>query len=333
MRKTKFLLILPLIIFFILGIVFLWWTTNTVSVSGNDQSIRFVIPKGMGATQIGYKLRDAGLIKNPLVFKIYTQITGKSGSIQAGEFSLKKNLNLYQLVSELLKGPSLIWVTIPEGLRKEEVALRIAKGLELDGYQENDFVTNFISLSSTSEGKLYPDTYLFPRDITPQKALMAMTKLFDTLTKELKIEQSKYSFEEIVTVASLIEREAKGDAERPVIAGIIYKRLENDWPLQIDASIQYQKANQALKNKNVTEVKYWGGLTKEDIETPSIYNTYKNLGLPPTPICNPGIASIKAAVSPQDTEYWFYLHDTKGQIHYADSLEEHNSNIRKYLNK
>jgi UPF0755 protein len=125
-------------------------------------------------------------------------------------------------------------------------------------------------------------------------------------------------------MASIIERETKTNEERPVVAGILWKRLENDWPLQVDATLQYAIANSET---------WWPILTKEDLEINSSYNSYKFTVLPPTPIASPGLSSIKASANPQDSDYWFYIHDPEAQIHYAETIEEHNNNIRKYLGK
>ena len=130
-------------------------------------------------------------------------------------------------------------------------------------------------------------------------------------------------------MASLVEREAKHDDDRPVIAGIMLKRLKADWPLQIDATLQYALANLRCIAKSSCD--WWIVPTAADKKINSAYNTYLNNGLPPAPICNPGLSSIKAVVNPQTNNYWFYISDSKGQMHYAKTIEEHNENIAKYL--
>jgi len=150
-----------------------------------------------------------------------------------------------------------------------------------------------------------------------------MTDTFDSKVKDLE-NNSGFSFDQAIILASLIERETKTDEERPVVAGILIKRLNSGWPLQIDASVQYAVGS---------EKEWWPVLTLDDLSVKSGYNTYMNQGLPPTPIASPGLSSIKAAFNPEESDYWYYIHDTKGQIHYAKTLEEHNANIAKYLGK
>ena len=126
-------------------------------------------------------------------------------------------------------------------------------------------------------------------------------------------------------LASLLEREAKGLDDKKIVAGILLNRLHLAMPLQVDASVQYAK-DSLLKPE-----KYWQPITREDLKIDSPYNTYKNSGLPPSPICNPGLNSLIAAYHPSPTDYIYYIHDTTGQIHYAKTLDEHNANVAKYL--
>ena len=138
---------------------------------------------------------------------------------------------------------------------------------------------------------------------------------------------------QIVTLASMIERETITDEERPIVSGILIKRLENDWALQVDAAVQYAVANSKIKSSSSRLENYWETITKLDLEINSPFNTYKYTGLPPSPIANPGLSSLSAALNPQESSYWFYLHDPKGIIHYAEDIEGHNENVRKYLGK
>jgi len=145
------------------------------------------------------------------------------------------------------------------------------------------------------------------------------------------ISKTKYSLAEIVTLASIIERETKTDSERPVVAGILFNRLDIGMGLQVDASLQYAVANAKCKMLNAKCENWWPILSKEDLRIESPYNTYKYRGLPPAAIANPGLSSLKAVVFPQETNYLYYLHDADGVIHFAATLDEHNENVRKYL--
>ncbi len=322
----KYFSVLALAAALILALVFgnVWWGASVKAVSGDTSEKDFLIVKGSSASQIGTKLEEEGLIRRSLAFRIYVQITGKSKSIQAGEYSLSPSYSLIKMVDILSKGPIEVWVTIPEGLRREEIADKFAAGLTKKDKQT--FVLEFLASSKTKEGYLFPDTYLFPKTASASAVVAKMLSTFDQKTAQFQegISASKLSLDEIVTLASIIERETKTEAERSVVAGILFNRLDIGMGLQADATVQYAVG---------TSENWWPVLTKEDLTNHSPYNSYRFRGLPPTPIANPGLASLRAAIFPQESDYLYYLHDAKGQIYYAATLEEHNENIRKYLQK
>lgn len=316
----KKLLVLPLLLLLAIGSSITWLYFNIQPVSRNKEFSNFLITKGSSASAIGNKLQSAGLIKSGLAFRIYLQFTGQAKRIQTGEFRLSPSFNLFQVVDQLSRGPIEIWVTVPEGLRREEIAARFASNLDRD----QAFVNEFLASSKGKEGYLFPDTYLFPKDASASAVVAKMVRTFDSKMADLTQTGSSLSSKDLLTLASLIERETKGDAERPVVAGIILNRLNAGWPLQIDASVQYVAGNAS---------NWWPILTKADLQINSPYNSYKFTGLPPSPIASPGITSIKAAYNPEASGYWYYIHDNSGVIHYAKTLEEHNANVRKYLGK
>lgn len=297
----------------------LWLYKNSRPVSESKEFEYFIIAKGASASQIGNRLEDAGLIKNALAFKLYVQFTGQSGKLQTGEFKLNPSYSLFQTVDALFKGPVELWVTVPEGLRREEIAKKVAAILDKD----DSFEAEFLLKSKGKEGLLFPDTYLFPRDVTATAVVERMINTYATKTGGLE-NKSGLSFEKAIILASILERETKTDGERPVVAGILIKRLNSGWPLQTDATVQYAVG---------TSKEWWPILTLDNLSIESSYNTYKYRGLPPTPIASPGLSSIKGVLNPTESEYWYYIHDTKGQIHYARTLEEHNANIAEYLGK
>jgi len=327
--KSMRRLLIPLSIFFVLvfGVVF-WWQSVIGAPQKQAEAQRFIITKGASASQIGNKLAEQGLVKSALAFKIYTQVTGTSKKIQSGQYSLAANRGLASIVSELLKGPQEIWVTVPEGLRREEIGERFAAAFELAGEEAGFFQSQFLATSQGKEGFLFPDTYLFPKEAS---ASAVVNKMLTTLEARFdqKIEAAAQAQDltktQVLTLASLLERETVTAEERPIVAGILLKRWRAGWPLQVDASVQYAIGKPG---------NWWPRpLTKEDIAINSPFNTYKFASLPPTPIANPGLSSIKAVVDSETSPYWFYLHDTKGEIHYAATLEEHNLNIDKYLGR
>lgn len=303
--KKIFIVILALLLIAIFGVFYV--RTLFLAPSNDSKIVSFIVDKGSSITKIANNLQKEGLVKNALVFKYYIQFTGIQNKVQAGEFELTPNLTLIQIVEKLKKGPTEVLVTIPEGLRREEIAEKYRSSLNKDEV----FVKEFLSLTVAKEGYLFPDSYLFPKEATATQIVNRMTGTFDKKVNDVTYKQ--------LIVASLLERETFADSEKPIVAGIIYKRLENDWPLQIDATLQYIKGD-------------WKPVYSIDKELNSPFNTYKNLGLPPSPIANPGLSSILASISPESSDYWYYIHDNDGKIHFGKTLEEHNANIQRYLN-
>lgn len=317
----RFLFLLLIFVALVTGGTF-WWYSVAKPPSADTSSRDFLIVKGSSASQIGNKLEKEGFIRSALAFKIYVQVSGKARSIQAGEYKLFQSYSLFKMVDELTRGPAEIWVTIPEGLRREEIAARFASAFG----QGEGFTQEFLSASADLEGFLFPDTYLFPKDVEATSVVKKMRSTFDVKTAELKegINASTLTLREIIILASIIERETKTDEERPMVAGVLINRLNIGMGLQADATVQYAVGSARS---------WWPILTKDDLLVNSPYNTYRFRGLPPAPIANPGFSSIKAAVFPEDSDYLYYLHDSKGQVYFARTLAEHNENVRKYLGK
>jgi UPF0755 protein len=337
MKKIYFLIvfILAALIFSVSYFIY-WFKRELGPVSASAEKVSFIVEKGISASEVGEILYQNKLIRNKLVFKLYVQVLDKAKNINAGEFELSPTMSIPEIVITLGKGPKELWVTIPEGLRKEEIAEKIVQALEIEAGETNAFRDKFLSLAKTYEGYLFPDTYLFPRDVPVEIVFGKLKSTFDEKYGdgvESYAKGSKYSKNEIVTMASILERETKSLEEKPVVAGILWKRIENDWPLQVDASVQYAIANSQLTTNNLQPEDWWPVLTLDDLNIDSPYNTYKYRGLPPGPISNPGLVSLQSAAKPEGSDYWFYIHSPDGQIHYAKTPEEHASNVRKYLGK
>jgi len=321
-----YLFLIPLIV-----AVFVWWSTSTKAVSSDQSLESFVIPKGSSVAIIGKRLKEDNFIRSATTFKFFVQLTGKQKKVQAGEYKISGSWTLYKIVDQFIKGPSEVWVTIPEGFRKEEIAQRVVNSLGMKE-ESNLFYQEFLTLTEDSEGFLFPDTYLFPQEVAASVVVKKLSSTFDMkVDRKMRdqIEKSPYSFDDVITIASLVERETRTEAERPMVAGILYKRLEKDWLLQIDATVQYALANNRCTIQK--ECEWWQVPSKKALSINSFYNTYKYPALPPTPICNPGLSSINAAIYPEISPYWFYLHDLGGKIHFAETIEEHNQNISIYL--
>lgn len=296
----------------------------------NTSRIEFVVTPGQTVDQIANNLSQAGLIRSRTVFKFTVFRLNLGKKIQAGYFSLSQSQNTTDIAQSLTKASAhQAWITIPEGLRREEVANLILDKLTESKtphrFDPEEFVRNTVKL----EGHLFPDTYALAENVTTQEVINRLTSQFTQVTSALNITPEQLS--RVVTLASLVEREAGKDSERAEVAGIIAKRVENRWPLQVDATVQYAISSARCR---IRICDWWPKfLTKADLGFSSPFNTYLNTGLPPAPIDNPGKASLSAATKPNITKNWFYLHDTNGQIHYAVTIEEHNQNICTYLKK
>ncbi|MBN1263606.1 MAG: endolytic transglycosylase MltG [Candidatus Pacebacteria bacterium] len=337
-RKPRRVLIIGLV-FLAVGVAFggfFWWQQAKAPLTDSGQVKNFVIKKGESLDSVARRLKREGFLRNALAFKIWVQAKNSADKIQAGSFKLSPDFDFEKLFSSLTHGKHDVWVTFPEGWRREEFALElIRQGFEID-------LADWIRETAGLEGYLFPDTYLFPQNYSQGEILGKLRDTFsEKITSGLKTDlaQSRFSLTETVILGSLIEREVNIDQDRPIVAGILIKRWQNDWPLEIDATVQYAKVENFLaiiEFEDLLEVyrsiEWWpGNIDQKDLKIDSPYNTrlYKNL--PPGPICNPGLASIKAVLDYRETPYWFYLSDSQGRTHYAEDLAEHNANVAKYL--
>lgn len=331
--QSKMKFIIPLLLFVSLSLVsfLIWFIANSQPVNSRATgSLAVTINKGQGLNSIATTLHEKDLIKSTLAFYFQARVLGLTQKLQAGDYYLSQRQNLKQIVLSLTRGSLDKRVTFIEGWRKEQIAQNMVDNFSHDNPDYAFNPTEFLSLTKSLEGQLFPDTYSFPKDVSASTVVDRLTKEFRDNTLDL-INQSSLTDAQALVLASLIEREAITDTEKPIIAGIIMNRLQNSWPLQIDATIQYAKTSLTCK---LLTCDYWpNNITKVDLLINSPYNTYANQGLPPAPICNPSLSSIKAAYNPAPTAFWFYLHDNSGQIHYAKTIEEHNLNIAKYLQK
>ena len=289
----------------------------------NQTPVRVIIPRGKGASWIGNALEDAGLIRSKYVFRFVVWKQGLTKSIQSGTYSLSKAQSLTEIAQTLTKGTDDVWVTVVEGLRREEVANVFAHSIDT-AFDTKEFLT----LTKGKEGYLFPDTYLIPKDATTQLTATLLTNTFARkVTPAIRAgwKAQELSELEALTLASLVQREARDPASMKMVAGILLKRLRADWPLQVDATLQYIKGFDANENT------WWPTPLAVDKKLKSPYNTYLHVGLPPGPIANPGLDTMDAVAFPTENEFWYYLTGRTGEMHYAKTIEEHNANITKYL--
>lgn len=320
------------------------WQKAVSPVSSDKTPKSFIVTKGSSAKSVGIKLEKERFIRNSLFFRLYLKFTNKDEKIIPGSYLLSSNLSMGEVVEVLLKGPKDVWVLVPEGLRREEIAEIFAKGLFKVELGKDQFLEEFMKETTDKEGFLFPDTYLLPKEASASLVVKKMDQVFNSQTEEFKKEMvggktsRGLSFKEVITLASIVERETKINTERSVVAGILLNRLKIGMALQTDATVQYAIANAKCQTRlpdgqepNTNCQSWWPVLSLEDLKIDSKFNTYKYPGLPPSPIANPGTFSIRAVFFPDNNDYLYYIHDKKGIIHTAKTFSDHTKNINEFL--
>lgn len=336
MRKSAVLVVIILIPILVWG-----WYAHALSAPGSDptESVLVRIPQGSSTAAIAQLLEEQGVIRSAFAFRMHAKFRGVASQLQAGSFSLKPSENAPSILAALAgEGRGEAVVTIPEGFTVKDIdALMAEKGLLPAGavaecartcpFSDFTFLPpasgTLASRGGRIEGYLFPDTYFVLAEGLTAESLL--TRLLDTFQKRVvegkavEITASKRSLHDIVTMASLIEEETRTDAERPIVSGILWKRADEGMGLGVDAAVRY-----------VID-KPTAALTTADLNVDSPYNLRKFRGLPPGPIANAGIDSLNAAMKPEASSYYYYLHGTDGQIRYAVTNDEHNANKARYL--
>lgn len=288
---------------------------------------RFVVASGASEYEIVARLRTEGFIRSTRGFDAMLTLGGWHNKIQPGGYRISKDMNAWAIARVLAHDPYFVWVSIPEGLRKEEVADLLKKKLLWDAKEVDAFLNppkEVVDFPSP-EGYYFPDTYLISVEETGAQVAARMFSRFNEKFAPYYNEFVKNDIRHTtgIKMASLLEREAAGPSDMAIIAGILWNRLAEGMRLDIDATLQYAKGKTAKG--------WWGPVKSADKNIVSPYNTYKNAGLPPTPIANPGLASIAAVLNPAETECLYYLHGADRKIHCAKTYKEHLKNIQKYL--
>ncbi|GIK84089.1 MAG: aminodeoxychorismate lyase [Patescibacteria group bacterium] len=291
--------------------------------STQEETIRFVVPKGQAVSVIGQRLAEAGLIKNALIFRIAVRLNNLEQKIQAGSFDLSASSSVIEIAQQLTMGTQDVWITILEGWRMEEIAESL-DSQDLDAFDKEEF----IALAQESEGMLFPDTYLIPREMSTENIHSMLINTFERkivqgLAEE--ISQSDRDFEDVLIMASLVEREARNYEQMRKVAGILWNRIDLGMALQVDATLQYAAGYNNLQKT------WWAPPTADQKQLNSLFNTYLHPGLPPKPIANPSYDAIKATLLPLKSSDFYYIHADDGNIYTAATLEQHNANINKYL--
>lgn len=309
-----------------LGLILLFfviqWMVVPISWQAESDSVCVIIKQGDSMTRIVDRLKEAKVIKDGTGLLILAKLLGKDRHIQAGRYDFKKGIRLHSVFNKLIKGDvTLKEVTIPEGLTVKQIAGILKREMEFDSSEfvriaiDSQFTKSMGILASNLEGYLFPDTYKLSRGIPPEKVAQILVDQFKkTFTHSLlrRAEEVNFSLAEVMTLASMIEAEAKDGEEREMISAVYHNRLKRGMLLQCDPTVIY-----ALPELDRP-------LLLKDLKINSPYNTYKYPGLPPGPICNPGKASIFAALYPADADYLYFVAKGDGSHIFSTTLKEHN---------
>lgn len=318
----KRILVITFFVLIILSVPAAFLTYKYIQTEGAP--VEVIIPQGVSAGKIADILKEKGIIKSTIWFKICLKMSGAAPLLRSGEFTLNKNMATSKAIWRLVSDPGTkdIRVKILEGWRIEEIAEELEKnGIIAD---RNDFIK--VAKQKDAEGFLFPSTYLFPKDMQPEDVVNVMMGEYNKNIKPLIAAYSgKLTEKEILTMASIVEREAVLDAERPKIAAVYLNRVKIGKKLEADPTVQY-----AL-GYNEAEGRHWKkGLTLKDLRVDSPYNTYRYNGIPPGPIANPGISSVKAVITPApefDALYFVADNKTGGHI-FSKNYHQHLQSIR-----
>ena len=286
----------------------------------------FTVSRTATTEDVREKIQEQEFMRGRWFFGISLLPHGGYGAIDPGGYRVSPSMGSWTLASVLTSDPPLKWAVIPEGFRKEQVADRLTTSLGWDRAKRDQFLEAAVATPyDLTDGFYYPDTYLIPTDEDVEKVtkrfISRFNEHFDPLVPEFR--DANIKFDTAVKLASILQREAAGKEDMPLIAGILWNRLLQKMPLEVDATLQYARGN--------TGSGYWAPISVADKQIDSPFNTYKHAGLPPAPISNPGLDAINAVIHSQETPCIFYLHAPDRQIHCAETYEGHLENIERYL--
>ncbi len=300
-------------------------------VENKDQKIIFTVGKDQNKLDAILSLKEQKLIRNVGAFSLLLSLIKGESKISPGGYRLNTNMNAWQVLNKITNKPDLVWVTVREGLRKEQIAQVLAEALGWTDKQKGLWLDqNTNDKPEYFEGVYFPDTYLIPIDESGKDISQRFINRFNEKMAPLF---SEFAAKDIlwttgVKIASLIQREAGGTSDMRIISGVIWNRLNKGMKLEIDATMQYTRGPSTSSGQASN---WWGPVDIKEKLVDSPYNTYLYKGLPPHPICNPGLPAIEAALNPAETDCLYYLHDRARQIHCSKTYAEHLENIKKYL--
>ena len=328
-KYKNLLAVLAIIAVFASSLIFsaaLYFKNHKTKITVEERVVH--IEQGSGLAEIAGKLLEDGLIRSGVMFKLYAFIFGKAHLLKPGTYDLNTGMGMGEIILILVQGPSReVSITIPEGSNKWDIDSLLSEGEVL---APRELIAFLDKEKDDLEGYLFPDTYRFYRNSSPMEVVQKMRQNFDEKANPILMRDEKNLYSNLI-LASLLEKEVPDFEDRKIVAGLLLKRLKIGMGLQVDATICYTKLKQAeeLKKEIPQSCHPFGAI---DFKIDSPYNTYLHRGLPPTPIANPGLEAIRAALDPQDSPFWYYLSDpkTKKTI-FSKTLDEHRENRVKYL--
>ncbi len=309
-----------------------WW----VKAPYGPRSETFVdIPAGTNTTGMASRLKHGGVIRSAFAFALYRKLHG--GTLRAGEYRFDHPVALTDVYARIARGDVYtLEVVVPEGFNLFDIAGAVqAAGLGSStaflaaAHRDTRLIADLNPHAASLEGYLFPDTYRFSRHTTPDAIAAAMVKRFRRQAAQIGLlappgslgDRSLYDLPRTVLVASLVEKEVRVDTERPLVAGVFENRLRLGMPLATDPTVIYAA---------LLEDRWRGTIYQSDLTSTNPYNTYRRAGLPPGPICNPGVAALKAAMSPAHTDYFYFVADAQGHSRFSVSLKEHEQQVAAY---
>ncbi len=284
-------------------------------------AVEMMIPKGASVRTIARLLAERGIIASPLLFRVAARLRGDAARLRHGYYRFAEPASMLEVLDRLVRGDVMRFsVTVPEGLRTEEVLALLA---ERTGVPLSRWRAAMRELAGQEiEGRLLPETYDYTLPLSPKALLERMMKAQRAVLESLSPDRRQWR--RLVIIASIIEKETGIDRERPLVSAVIHNRLKKRMRLQMDPTVIYGILR--------TEGGFSGNLRRRDLRTDTPWNTYTRYGLPPTPICNPGRASLEAAAHPADVDYLYFVADGTGGHVFASTRAEHERNVRAWVN-
>ena len=326
MPKGILLLTAFLFLLFIL-LTTLWVRHGLGPLNKKGESQNFLVKEGATLNQVATDLENAGLIPSKTLFRLAGRFMGNDHMIKTGEYRLSSAMPPLKILELLEKGQVItLSVTIPEGFNLDQIAELLAQKelTDRDSFmalaRDKSLVARLGFSGNTLEGYLYPDTYRFQRREKTNKIIATLVKRFWNIVAPLEkqINQSGMTLEQVITLASMVEKETGAPEERPIIARVFLNRLNRNMRLESDPTVIY----------GITD--FNGNITKKDLKTRTPYNTYVIKGLPPGPIANPGLAAIKAVLNPAEGDYYYFVSKNNGTHYFSKTLREHNRAVKRF---